>query len=71
MIGKMIRDRYRLDEEIGRGGLGAVYQAQDTVLQRDVAVKVLAETTVQPTGITDNSDLTSPSEQWSSEVHRN
>ena len=52
MIGKTIQDRYRLDEEIGRGGLGAVYQAHDTVLQRDVAVKVLAEPTLGTEGRT-------------------
>ncbi len=34
---------YELREEIGRGGMGAVYLALDVALGRDVAVKLLAE----------------------------
>jgi serine/threonine-protein kinase len=33
--------RYHLIELIGRGGMAAVYRAHDTVLRRDVALKVL------------------------------
>ena len=42
MIGKSLA-HYEIISEIGKGGMGVVYQATDKKLRRDVAIKVLPE----------------------------
>jgi DNA-binding SARP family transcriptional activator len=49
-IGAMLENRYRLDAELGRGNLGVVYRARDTLLERDVANKVVLAQALGPEG---------------------
>jgi serine/threonine-protein kinase len=42
-MGTMISERYDLGDRLGSGGMSTVYSATDRVLERTVAVKVLAE----------------------------
>jgi serine/threonine-protein kinase len=41
MLGRVFNNRYRLKEKIGSGGMSDVYLADDQLLSREVAVKVL------------------------------
>jgi eukaryotic-like serine/threonine-protein kinase len=43
MLGTEIAGRYRLNRRLGAGGMSTVFLALDTVLEREVAVKLLAE----------------------------
>jgi serine/threonine-protein kinase len=40
-VGTQLSGRYRLDQRIGAGGMSTVYRAFDTVLERQVAVKLM------------------------------
>jgi len=43
MVGKNL-SHYKIEAELGRGGIGIVYKAEDTKLDRTVAIKVLPST---------------------------
>ncbi|MGH2924094.1 MAG: protein kinase domain-containing protein, partial [Solirubrobacterales bacterium] len=41
--GELVSDRYRIEDRLGSGGMSSVFRATDTILERTVAVKILAE----------------------------
>lgn len=43
MLGRVLCERYELEEKIGSGGMAEVYRAHDKLLDRSVAVKILHE----------------------------
>jgi serine/threonine protein kinase len=56
-MGRLLHDRYRVDEPIGRGGTSTVYRGFDIQLQRDVSIKIFQH------GDDDNE------QRWESEEH--
>ncbi len=40
-VGTLLSGRYRLDAQVGHGGMSTVYRAFDTVLERQVAIKLM------------------------------
>ncbi len=47
LVGTLLSNRYRLDAEIGAGGMSTVYRAFDIVLERPVAIKLMHRETAR------------------------
>ena len=52
LIGTTINERYQVKPELGRGGMGTVYRAHDSTLNRDVALKLMSNTDLGTQGRT-------------------
>src|SRR5438270_6127567 len=43
MVGEVVAGRYEREEPVGTGGMSSVFRAKDTLLERNVALKILHE----------------------------
>ncbi len=48
MLGSTLANRYKIEAEIGRGGMGIVYKGYDLLLKRPVAIKILSSASLSP-----------------------
>lgn len=50
MIGQTLLERYTIESEVGKGGMGVVYKARDNLLDRTVAIKFINTGGIGTTG---------------------
>lgn len=54
LVGEILGERYEILDKIGEGGMATVYKAKDTVLNRNVAVKILRDSLEGEDGVVIN-----------------
>lgn len=54
MIGKILNNRYKIEEKVGGGGMANVYKGHDNRLGREVAIKILKQDFVDDKDIVEN-----------------
>lgn len=56
-IGETLENRYYIQEEIGKGGIGIIYKAWDLHLQKAVVLKKIKDTVLEVTDIRSEADI--------------
>lgn len=51
LIGKSLKNRYYITSLIGEGGMAEVYLANDTIAKKEVAIKIIKDSTLDPLNI--------------------
>ena len=54
LVGEVLGERYEILDKIGTGGMATVYKAKDTLLNRNVAIKILRDALEDEKGIVTN-----------------
>ena len=54
LVGEVLGERYEILDKIGTGGMATVYKAKDTLLNRNVAIKILRDSLEDEKGIVTN-----------------
>src|SRR4051794_14870409 len=41
LVGRVLDGRYRIDDQLGEGGMGTVYRATHVLMEKPIAIKIL------------------------------
>ncbi len=54
LVGELLGERYEILDKIGTGGMATVYKAKDTLLNRNVAIKILRDSLEEEENVVNN-----------------